>query len=98
MPEWNFSHILGTAKNTDGDTSRIFSGTVSRFSAKLMMEPTDKGQRAEKERSAIWMSGRKDNCSSLEPSGNRFRVQTICARQLRCEIIAPLGGPVVPDV
>ena len=38
-PCWNFVHILGTPKKTDGDASAKFLANVSKLSAKEIFPP-----------------------------------------------------------
>ena len=90
--------MRGTAKKVVGATSRTFSGTVSTLSAKLAIAPERSGRKVVKVRSAMWQSGRKASCSSSVPNGMKASALRSWKMTLRCEIIAPLGGPVVPDV
>ena len=90
--------MRGTAKKTVGATSRTFSGTVSTLSAKLATAPERSGRKAVKVRSATWQSGRKASCSSSLPTGTKASALRNWKMTLRCESIAPLGGPVVPEV
>ena len=90
--------MRGTAKKVVGATSRMLSGTVSALSAKLAMAPERSGRKAVKVRSAMWQSGRKASCSSSVPIGMKASALRIWKTTLRCDSIAPLAGPVVPEV
>ena len=46
----------------------------------------------------MWHSGRKQTCSSSSVTGRVSAAPMIEAITLSCEIMAPFGGPVVPDV
>ena len=61
--------MRGTAKNRAGATSRMFSGTVSRLSAKFTVAPVWSGLNTVKVRSAMWQRGRKESCWSPSRSG-----------------------------
>ena len=90
--------MRGTAKKVVGATSRMLSGTVSTLSAKLAMAPERSGRKAVKVRSATWQSGRKASCSSSFSIGMKASALLSWKMTLRCDSIAPLGGPVVPEV
>ena len=58
MPAWIFSHTRGTPRKRCGRTSRRFSGSFSRLSAKWTQAPVASESRCETTCSAMWESGR----------------------------------------
>ena len=81
-----------------GETSRRLSKTVSRLSAKFTTDFAATGTKTETSRSRIWHSGRKQSCSSPSRTGVDRRTDATEQMTFSCVIIAPLGGPVVPEV
>ena len=81
-----------------GETSRRLSKTVSMLSAKFTTDFAAIGAKTETSRSRMWQSGRKHNCSSPSSAGNTERPEATEQTMFSCEIIAPFGGPVVPEV
>ena len=96
--EWIFSQIRGTAVNETGETSRRLSNTVSTLSAKFTTDFAAIGTNTETRRSSTWQSGRKQSCSSPSRVGSTLRAEDAEKTMFSCEIIAPLGRPVVPEV
>src|SRR5688572_14656881 len=101
----SFSQMRGTAKNNVGWTSRRFVVTVSIDSAKLSTTPAPTMCHVENTRSATWQRGRYVTTRSLGPggllSGRRSGWLTsdeMTKETLALVSIAPLGGPVVPEV
>ena len=82
----------------DGDTSRMFSKTVSVLSAKLTTDFAASGTNVDSKRSSTWQSGRKQSCSSPSCTGSMVRPDCTEKTMFSCEIIAPFGCPVVPEV
>jgi ABC-type taurine transport system ATPase subunit len=49
-------------------------------------------------RSAMWHNGKYDRSSSTDVAEKARRNELVAAIRLACDSMAPLGGPVVPDV
>ncbi len=81
-----------------GETSRTLSNTVSGLSAKLTVEAAPSGMNTEISRSRMWQSGRKQTCSSVAVTGRVIAAPMIEAMMFSWLIMAPFGGPVVPEV
>ena len=98
MDSRSFSHTRGTAKNRVGRQARRSSGTVPRLRANQVSPPLATWPKWLTERSVMWLSGRNERNRSVGRSSmTEVRLRRV-AMTLAWEIIAPLGGPVVPLV
>ena len=97
-----FSQMRGTAKNRVGWTSRRLSWTVSIDSAKWTWVPAAAFSHSVAIRSATWHSGRYDRVTSSGPGFSKkppSSTRTLMAKSMLATVsMAPLGGPVVPEV
>ena len=84
--------------NDAGETSRRLSNAVSTLSAKFTTVFAAIGTNTEISLSRTWQSGRKQSCSSPSRVGSTLRTVLAVKTMFPCEIIAPFGRPVVPEV
>jgi hypothetical protein len=98
-----FSQIRGTPNRIVGWTSRRSWVTVAIDSPKWTVTPAPALNHTVKIRSATWHSGRYDSVMSCGPGGGEVNPppwtrMSMANSTLATDSIAPLGGPVVPDV
>ncbi|GBD30311.1 hypothetical protein HRbin32_01414 [bacterium HR32] len=92
------SHRRGTANRMVGRTSCRFWNSVSKLSAKWTTNPHTSGRYTLSIRSAMCERGRKDSDVSVGYRGFARPSASAVHSRLRWVSMAPLGGPVVPEV
>src|SRR5262249_56857576 len=96
--EASFSQMRGGPAKYVGDTSRRFWKRVSTLSAKFTTYPWWMALKTDVKFSKMWANGRYEITSSVSRRGSVSAIAPSTHRMLRWVSMAPLGGPVVPDV
>ena len=93
-----FSHTRGGEKMRCGPISRMSCCTVSGSSGKFTVKPKSSAEATAIICSPIQARGRKDTNSSPGRLGSAWPRFQAMESMLRCESMASLGRPVVPEV
>ena len=89
--------MRGTLPKRVGRTSLSSSSTAGTLVAYAVAMPRSMRPQNARMRSATWAIGRNE--SEMSERANEVKVAPLrVTRMFACEIIAPLGGPVVPLV
>ncbi|MNC91872.1 hypothetical protein D3C83_82040 [compost metagenome] len=92
------SNSRGTTIMKVGRASSMLLPSLSRPSANQMSAPSAIGRYRPAVCSSAWLKGRNDKQTSEVSSLNTASDARTLLMKLRCERIAPLGSPVVPEV